>query len=277
MQAVIANQISFIACLLGILGMLVQPALAEEVLTDGPYTDEECVSCHTERDPDLIQQWRVSSHGPESGSKCSSCHGNLHTGSTIKARQNNTCDGCHEGPASHSYATSKHGVINSLESVKQDWRKPLQRGNYRAPGCSYCHLHDGDHGDTMMAGRGPEVRQWICSGCHSPRYVRELFASGKRQLVIADLKLAEGTELIAASDNGQIDSLLKLRQSLSRHHKNVLYGVGHQSPDYQWWHGQPALDGDLIRIRDAISGPLHQNESAENLQADTYTSKSVKE
>jgi hypothetical protein len=28
--------------------------------------------------------------------------------------------------------------------------------------------------------------------------------------------------------------------------------VGHQSPDYQWWHGQPALDGDLIRIRDAM-------------------------
>jgi len=40
---------------------------------------------------------------------------------------------------------------------------------------------------------------------------------------------------------------------MGHHLKNVRLGVGHQSPDYQWWHGQPALDGDLIRIRDRIA------------------------
>jgi hypothetical protein len=29
--------------------------------------------------------------------------------------------------------------------------------------------------------------------------------------------------------------------------------VGHQSPDYQWWHGQPALDGDLLRIKGVVA------------------------
>ena len=37
------------------------------------------------------------------------------------------------------------------------------------------------------------------------------------------------------------------------HFNNVYLGVGHQSPDYQWWHGQPALDGDLINIKSMIS------------------------
>jgi len=105
----------------------------------------------------------------------------------------------------------------------------------------------------MAPSRGPEVRQWVCSGCHSPRYVREQFANGKRQLAIADLKLKEGEALISSAADAEHDVLSKLRKNLIHHRKNVLLGVGHQSPDYQWWHGQPALDGDLIRIRDALT------------------------
>lgn len=253
MQAMAKMPIRSIACLLGILSLLAGPTWAEGTAIEGPYTDQECLSCHTERDPGLIRQWHASRHGPESGIGCGSCHGERHSVAVIKARQNNTCSGCHEGPASHSYATSKHGVINTLEAVKQDWRKPLKGTNYRVPGCSYCHLHDGDHGDTMAPDRGPEVRQWICVGCHSPRYVREQFANAQRQLDIANLKLEEGSALISSIDEDKRDALATLRQQLNHHRKNVLYGVGHQSPDYQWWHGQPALDGDLIRIRDAIS------------------------
>ena len=263
MRAALGKRMKGIAYLLGILGMLANSAWAEEPVKEGLYTDKECVGCHTERDPGLILQWQASRHGPGSGLGCTSCHGNLHSVSAIKARQDIACSGCHEGPASHSYATSKHGVISTLEADKQDWEKPLKRGNYRVPGCSYCHLHDGDHGDTMTPIRGPEVRQWICVSCHSPRYVREQFANSQRQLEIADLKLEEGNALIATVNNGKTDALSELRQSLNQHRKNVLYGVGHQSPDYQWWHGQPALDGDLIRIRNAISELLYQKASGE--------------
>ncbi len=245
--------VGIIVLLLEILCQAFHPALAEQSIAPGPFTDIECITCHQERDPELISQLSKGSHTTASGVGCSSCHGERHKGANENARKNQSCTGCHEGPASHSYATSKHGIINLLNEDRQDWKQPLQRGNYRVPTCSYCHLHNGDHRDTMAVQRGPEVRQWICSGCHSPRYVREQFANAKRQLEIADLKVTEGEELIITSTDDQTDDILQLQQTLNHHRRNILYGVGHQSPDYQWWHGQPALDGDLIRIRDLMN------------------------
>ncbi len=253
-----------IGLLLGILCLAADFALAVEAVPAGPFTETECITCHTEIDPELIRQWREGPHSDASGIKCSSCHGDLHAGAAIRARKDQSCSRCHEGPVSHSYTTSKHGVINRLEGAKRDWRQPLKRGHYRAPGCSYCHLHNSDHGDTMAPERGPEVRQWICAECHSPRYVRELFDNGKRQISIADLKVTEGEALIFAAAERTIDRLSTLRESLIQHRTNVLLGVGHQSPDYQWWHGQPAMDGDLIRIRDAISESYRRKASSES-------------
>ena len=34
---------------------------------------------------------------------------------------------------------------------------------------------------------------------------------------------------------------------------NLRLGLGHHSPDYQWWYGQAALDGDLLRIKALIT------------------------
>lgn len=234
-------------------GLVAFAVLAGEPPPEGPFSDGECIRCHTGRDPDLITQWREGPHAPASGVLCSSCHGDRHETTGTGASVDQSCSDCHAGPASHSYKTSKHGVINRLEKNRQDRRLPLRRGNYRAPGCSYCHLHDGDHGDRMAPARGPESRQWICSGCHSPRFVREQIANAGRQLEIADLKRSEGEALLGPADPSQPDRFAELRRSLNRHRQNVLLGVGHQSPDYQWWHGQPALDGDLIRIRDAVA------------------------
>jgi len=239
--------------LFALLCLVALPAFADETVPPGPFTDTECIGCHEENDPDLIRQWREGPHSTASGVGCNSCHGNTHGGSAIKARKDQRCIPCHQGPASHSYVSSKHGVITRLEKGRHEWRLPLQRGNYRAPGCSYCHLHDSDHGDTMAPDRGPEVRQWICNGCHSPRYIREQFANAQRQLEIADLKLTEGEDLLRSADGTQPDGFTELREGLIQHRQNVLLGVGHQSPDYQWWYGQPALDGDLIRIRDAVA------------------------
>ena len=53
-----------------------------------------------------------------------------------------------------------------------------------------------------------------------------------------------------------VSGILQTRVGLRVDHellRNLRLGAGHQSPDYQWWHGQPALDGDLIRIRNAVS------------------------
>jgi hypothetical protein len=70
------------------------------------------------------------------------------------------------------------------------------------------------------------------------------------------MKVREANQLITQASKQFSDAkLADVRHQMKKmrqHLKNVYLGVGHQSPDYQWWHGQPALDGDLLRIKDAI-------------------------
>ncbi|MCP4127383.1 MAG: hypothetical protein GY753_10005, partial [Gammaproteobacteria bacterium] len=44
--------------LLALLCMTTPPVPADTATPPGPFTDAECINCHTERDPDLIKQWR---------------------------------------------------------------------------------------------------------------------------------------------------------------------------------------------------------------------------
>ena len=212
-----------------------------------PFSQKQCVECHSVRDAALVAQWRAGPHGATAD--CVACHGERH-GALPAARTDGACTGCHDGAVAHSYATSKHGVL--VRIGRPDWTQPLERGRHRAPGCAYCHLHDRDHGDAMDASRGPQVREWVCGGCHAPRFVREQLDAGERLTAIADLKVEEA-EQVAARHPAGADAVADLLSSTRKHLRNVRLGAGHQSPDYQWWHGQPALDGDLIRLRDAIA------------------------
>lgn len=220
---------------------------ADTAVAEGPFTQDECVECHAARDPARVAQWRAGPHA--SSADCVACHGDRH-GALPAARADSACTGCHDGAVAHSYATSKHGVL--VRIGRPDWTRPLQRGQHRSPGCAYCHLHDRDHGDSMDAARGPEVREWVCGGCHAPRFVREQLDAGERLTAIADLKVAEA-EQIAAHHPGGLATSSELLGKVRAHLRNVRLGAGHQSPDYQWWHGQPALDGDLIRLREVVA------------------------
>ena len=83
-------------------------------------------------------------------------------------------------------------------------------------------------------------------------------------LEIARKKVREGAKLVdqAASkfDEAELKSAREILKSMQHHLRNVYLGAGHQSPDYQWWHGQPALDGDLLRIKGLIS-ELHRKKN----------------
>jgi len=57
-------------------------------------------------------------------------------------------------------------------------------------------------------------------------------------------------------------SAKQIMKKMRQHLRNVYLGAAHQSPDYQWWHGQPALDGDLLRIKSLI-GELLRNKNLE--------------
>lgn len=158
-----------------------------------------------------------------------------------------------------------------LEKNSYDWKQPLSLANYRAPGCSYCHLHRADHNvnsmsrDSLMDANAADkiesrIRK-VCQDCHAPRYVTRLLANGESMLEIARKKVREAENLIKKSSKifseAKIKPARELMKKMQQHLRNVYLGAGHQSPDYQWWHGQPALDGDLLRIKGLID-ELHR-------------------
>ena len=239
----------YLAVLSGVIFLYVPVVLGAE---------SECVGCHEARDGTLVTAWRASGHAGLAGG-CTVCHGEKHEGAAMRARRDETCTGCHEGAVAHSYATSKHGVIMQLEREDMDWTRPLANANYRVPGCAPCHLHEGGH-DTRagLAGNEETADHWlaVCLSCHSPRYVRRFLETGERMVEIGRMKWREAEALVrAAEERFPSAALVPVRKRLDAmraHLRNVRLGVGHQSPDYQWWHGHPALDGDLLRIKGLI-------------------------
>ena len=105
------------------------------------------------------------------------------------------------------------------------------------------------------------MREWVCGACHAPRYVTEQLIAGDRSLEVARLKVREAEGLAARHPEGAA-AAPNLLKSVGRHLANVRLGAGHQSPDYLWWQGQAALDGDLIGLRDAAEKARRGRETA---------------
>ncbi len=165
-----------------------------------------------------------------------------------------TCVDCHAGAAERSYALSKHGVIARIEAGRE---------RRRTPDCAACHAFEArapapQH--YLKKTSRTEAREQAtagCGACHSPRYVAEQLAAAQRGLAIGEMKRREAEALVAlarkevsATELAQIEKLLaSLRDENLR---DLRLGLAHQSPDYQWWLGQAALDGSLLRIKGTL-------------------------
>jgi hypothetical protein len=227
----------------------------------GNFSHQECINCHRKTDAQLVNDWQQSMHANrQPQALCTNCHGNDHATAAASSRRNDSCINCHGGatsPVVHSYTSSKHGIIMQLEHKSYDWNKPLREANYRVPGCAYCHLHNGNHlaGKSDLLHPSTEDMDRLtsaCMDCHAPRYIARLNDNALRMIDIANMKAREARRL--AEKQGTADAALASQlQQTEKHRRNVYLGAFHQSPDYQWWHGQPSLDGDLIRIRDRIN------------------------
>ena len=250
-------------------------SMADVPIPEGTFENSACIECHQQHSAELVAAWQESIHAAtETMASCVDCHGNTHSNAAASARRDEACMDCHGGedsPVIHSYTTSKHGVLVRLEQDEWDWNRPLELANYRAPNCSYCHMHKGNHNvsasvragsameetDAAERERVQDYMRAVCQECHSPRYITRLFDNGERMLDIGRMKVQEAAGVLeqAESDFTAVE-LAAAREHFVRmqslHLKNVYLGVGHQSPDYQWWHGQPALDGDLLRIKGAV-------------------------
>lgn len=247
----------------------------EQSFPKGKFKNDQCVQCHEKIDASLVTDWRMSAHAKDKPlANCVTCHGDSHNGASERARRDKTCIACHGGeksPVVHSYAYSKHGLILRLEKNKWDWTQPLAHANYRTPGCAYCHMHAGGHNVSAMVRSADllredskeiksikDARRQVCQDCHAPRYISRLFDNGEKMLEIARMKVREAKRLLQQAREQytpkQLESAEKQYKKMqSVHLKNVYLGIAHQSPDYQWWYGQPALDGDLLRIKGAIT------------------------
>jgi mono/diheme cytochrome c family protein len=165
-----------------------------------------------------------------------------------------TCVECHAGSAERSWALSKHGVIAKIEAGRE---------RRRAPDCAGCHIVEAQaptakHYDAKRSrAQAREAATESCRACHSPRYTTEQNAAAERGLALGEMKRREAEALVAAArkettggDLVQIEKLFaRLRDENLR---DLRLGLAHQSPDYQWWLGQAALDGSLLRIKGAL-------------------------
>lgn len=224
-------------------------AHAADTHPEGTFTDGECVACHQVHASGLVAEW---SKGPHRGIGCTDCHGDRHGSAAAQARPDEGCLRCHGGKTGslgRSHLTSKHGVIVTLNSHRWDWTRPLANADYRAPSCAYCHMHEGRH-----AGADPAT---ACLDCHSPRFAETMARAAERSVAVGGLKLKEGLDAAAsAPDTPGLEPLLvRLRASYAA----LRAGAVHHSPDIQWWDGQAALDGDLLRIKSAITGAARAN------------------
>jgi len=249
----------FLAWLIG----FASASMADDPIPEGTFENSACLECHQQQGAELVTAWQASAHAPTLAS-CVDCHGDTHDKAAARARQDGACVECHGGvdsPVVHSYTTSKHGVLVRLEQDEWDWERPLELANYRAPGCSYCHMHRGNHNVSESVHAGSAMRV-VCQECHSPRYITRLFENGERMLDIGRMKVQEAAGVLEQAESDfTAAELATAREHFERmqslHLRNIYLGIGHQSPDYQWWHGQPALDGDLLRIKGAV-GELHR-------------------
>lgn len=165
-----------------------------------------------------------------------------------------SCVDCHAGAAERSWALSKHGVIARIEAGRE---------RRRTPDCAACHALEAkapapQHYVKKIARR--EAREQAtagCGACHSPRYVTEQLAAAQRGLALGEMKRREAEALVemarkemTATELAQVEKLFAtLRDENLR---DLRLGLAHQSPDYQWWLGQAALDGSLLRIKGAL-------------------------
>ena len=244
----------------------------------GPFANDACVGCHDKETPTVVAGWRRSVHASAVPAvDCIACHGDRHPGAATRARRNEACTACHGGPKEsvvRSYLTSKHGVIAAIEARRWDWTRKLADANYRSPTCPYCHLRTGQHDvgrgiafrDSLREGtpatvdQGREAMEDACRDCHSARYVGVLAASGGRTMEIARLKVSEAEGILEKTlidavatetdETADVEELHRRAEAMRLRSMNDLWrGIAHHSPDYQWWYGQAALDGDLVRVK----------------------------
>ena len=151
----------------------------------GPFTQGECLDCHGTRDPALVAQWRAGPHAAKAD--CVACHGERHGALPLArtGRRLHRLSRGHRRPQLRHLQARGPGAHRParLDPALESRQLPRPRLRLLSPARGRPRRHHGP-------GARPAVRDWVCSACHAPRYVREQLAAGDRLADIARLKLA---------------------------------------------------------------------------------------
>lgn len=167
------------------------------------YKPDECVECHEEISPGIVEQWKISNHanpkknqgvaaetqeieeligkelnnwkpGTKDGVYCSYCHGDDHE-RLFMPTADNACGVCHPKQAREFAKGRDHGRPSHTQSWEATVSVPWYVENYRRGegysmvGCDQCHQNmsscDDCHGRHRFSAAEAR-RPEVCSGCH---------------------------------------------------------------------------------------------------------------
>ncbi len=165
------NRLSFKLAIPAIFFLVVGIALllaasATPVLAD----DSECVTCHMDETPGIVNQWQSGAMG-SSGMDCSACHGSAHMDETDVTEAliptPDTCAPCHSEQVAQ-YRDGKHALAWAAMEAMPAWSH-LPTGiqdieGYK--GCSGCHKI-GERSDEVIAAEGLDYGTASCDSCHT--------------------------------------------------------------------------------------------------------------
>ncbi|MBI5487079.1 MAG: cytochrome C [Deltaproteobacteria bacterium] len=130
----------------------------------------DCVGCHTERTPGIVEQWAAGAMG-KSGMTCSACHGTDHRDATdyAKARMPtpDTCQPCHARQV-EQFRAGKHALAwAAMEAMPMITHEPAPIvGPEGFKGCSGCHKIGEKSAEELGSG-GWRYGTGSCDSCHT--------------------------------------------------------------------------------------------------------------
>jgi len=241
---------------------------------EGPtVTPLACQSCHAIGKP----------NADGSIGNCNKCH-LRHEFSLGQVRKPEICGQCHLGPDHPQieiYKESAHGVMYDTQGDTWNWdQKPgrLTTADMPAPTCATCHMSGfGTQGTTHDVGErlskflfaavtsnrpnyvsGREAMKSICSNCHSPKFVDDLYTKADSVTAFVNLKVKEASDII----NGLIkDGVITSEPFATQisydafdlwHYdgRTAKFGAYMQGPDFVQWHGVYPLLRQLNKVKE---------------------------
>lgn len=241
---------------------------------EGPMvTPLACQSCHSIGKP----------NADGSIGNCNKCH-LRHEFSLGQVRKPEICGQCHLGPDHphvEIYEESAHGVMYATQGETWNWeQKPgrLTTTDMPAPTCATCHMSGfGTQGTTHDVGErlskflfaaittnrpnfvgGREAMKSICSNCHSPKFVDDLYAKADSVTAFVNIKVKEASDIINGLINDGVITAEPFATQISfdafdlwhYYGRTAKFGAYMQGPDFVQWHGIYPMLNQLNKVKE---------------------------